>query len=180
LTYEPLAISDAETINKWIADAVAAAAYVVHVKHEPRTAGTDLGRVARRALLATIVIAAMSCGRYDSPTSPTACSDISGTYDVSYQGMCNASQYPSQWVLVEEACAVRSNVNPDNPTVSGSVSSSRVHLVMRNGFTTCMYQLQGDGQFDGTTIRATLTGSVSGPCCSGQESLTVVAVRRKT
>jgi hypothetical protein len=135
----------------------------------------------RRLLIALALLNIVSCN-HDAPTAPTVtgtCANVSGAYDVAIQGACKHDQYPKEWVLVQDACSVRSNVLPDLPTVSGTVKGNVVHLVMQNGFIACTYHLEGDGQFDGQTIHATVSGQVDGPCCgSKQETLTIVAVRR--
>lgn len=120
----------------------------------------------------------VACGR-DLPSSPsTACRDLSGVYDVTYDSVCS-SQYPTQWTLVQNDCNVQTQLQADTPTVTGIVHGSTAHLTMKNGFTTCQYQLEGDAQFDGRTIRGSLSGSVSGPCCGiRDETLQLTAIRR--
>ena len=119
------------------------------------------------------------CG-HDLPTSPSAtCSDVSGVYDVTYQGGVCSSQYPSQWTLVQSACTVQTQMFPDMPTVNGTVNGTTVHLRMNNGFTACLYQLEGDAQLDGRTLRGRVSGKISGPCCGDRnESLQFTATRR--
>ena len=113
-------------------------------------------------------------------TSGGGCVDLSGTYDVTYTSTsCPTNIYLAMWQLNQSGCAFRTPPFPDVPSVSGTVNGSAVMLSLRNGFTACIYQLDGSGQFDGKTLRATVAGDVSGPCCSGtSESLHIVAVRR--
>ncbi len=126
-----------------------------------------------------LVIAACGDRTPTSPSaSPSSCADLSGTWDVTYQGAC-PSQYPTQWTLQQTTCDLQSPIMPDMPTVGGTVKGNAVHLRMVNGFTSCLYDLEGDGQFDGQAIRAQLSGRISGPCCGDrQETLMVFAVRR--
>jgi hypothetical protein len=136
--------------------------------------------ILRNLLLGGAMFAIAACGK-TTPTSPSAngsCVDLSGTYDVTYQGQC-PTQYPKQWTLQQTMCDAHTAIAPDAPIVTGTVKGNAVHLQMQNGFTACLYTLEGDGQFDGQAIRAQLSGKTSGPCCGDQqEALTVVAVRR--
>jgi hypothetical protein len=126
------------------------------------------------------MFAIAACGKTTptSPSSNSSCVDVSGVYDVVYQGVC-PSQYLKQWTLQQSGCSIQTPIAPDLPTVTGTMNGKSVHLVMQNGFTACLYHLEGDGQFDGQTIRAQVSGKISGPCCGDQqETLSIVAVRR--
>ncbi len=132
-----------------------------------------------RTVLVLLLLTACSA---QSPTVPSPnvgpCVDVSGTYDVTYQSAC-ATEYPKQWTLQQSGCDLHSAVAPDMPIVTGSVKGTTVQLVMHNGFTACLYDLTGDGQFDGQAIHAKVAGKVSGPCCGDRTDLvTVVATRR--
>ena len=150
----------------------------------PYSAGANRISAARKIPAmrrSTLLLLALSLACSDSPTAPTGCADFSGTWDVTYQGSCPTNNYPPVWDLQQEGCSVHSRVMPDVPSVTGTAQGSTIGLAMSNGFTTCLYQLAGDGHLDGQTIRATLSGSVSGPCCSTRSSDTVqvVAIRRR-
>lgn len=135
-----------------------------------------MARLVRTALCLLVLL---SCS--ESPTTPTSgCADFSGVYDVTYQGSCPGDTYPKTWELQQEGCAVHTPLVADAPSVNGTAQSSTITLMLRNGFTACLYQLNGTGRLDGGTIRATLAGNVSGPCCGlRSESVQVVATRRR-
>lgn len=122
----------------------------------------------------------MACDR-GSPTAPSAnggpCVDVSGTYDVTYQSAC-ATQYPKQWTIEQSGCDIHSAVSPDMPILTGSVKGTTVQIVMHNGFSSCLYDLAGGGQFDGAAIRAKVAGKVSGPCCGDRTDLVSVVATR--
>jgi hypothetical protein len=133
----------------------------------------------RRSTLLVLALT-LACG--ESPTAPTSgCSDFSGIWDVTYQGSCPNNNYSSVWELQQEGCTVHSRVMPDAPSVTGTAQGSTISLAMSNGFTSCLYQLAGNGRLDGQTVRATLSGRVSGPCCPTRtdDTVQVVAVRRR-
>ena len=133
-----------------------------------------------RRLSLFVLFLLLACS--ESPTGPTSgCSDFSGIWDVTYQGSCPTNNYPPVWELQQEGCSVHTRVMPDVPGVAGTAQGSTISLAMSNGFTNCLYQLAGNGRLDGQTLRATLSGNVSGPCCSTRSSDTVqvVAVRRR-
>src|SRR5438132_742221 len=102
----------------------------------------------------------------DTPTSPTTsgCSSFAGVYTVSYEGSCT-KQYLHEWTLVQSGCDVHMPILPDYPTVNGWARGNTLHLTMRNGFTRCEYQLEGDAILSGRILRGTVSGSTSGPCC---------------
>lgn len=107
------------------------------------------------------------------------CVDLSGTWDVHYQGSCPTNGYLSTWQLEQSGCAARVNINPDLPTVSATVSGTTVQISMRNGFIACTYHLDGTGTVSNGVITAVLSGPVSGPCCQGsEETVQVVATKR--
>jgi len=116
---------------------------------------------------------------HDTPTSPSSgCVNLAGVWDVSYQGSCT-TQYPKQWTLVQSGCDVHTQMLADIPTVDGSARGNALHLIMRNGFINCQYQLEGDASFDGRTLRGSVSGPTSGPCCgSGNATVQFIAVRK--
>jgi hypothetical protein len=133
----------------------------------------------KRSLAAATTVLLLACNR-DLPTTPTTtgCSNFAGVYEVSYDGTCT-SQYPKQWTLVQDACEVHTQLVADAPTLTGTARGNTLHLTMRNGFINCQYQLEGDAAFDGRTLRGTVSGPTSGPCCgSGNATVQFTAVRR--
>jgi len=118
-------------------------------------------------------------GRGRAVVPPAGCVDLSGIYDVVYEGGCPTSGYLTSWELRQNGCAFVANINPDLPSVRGTVKGSTINLSLRNGFVACMYTLDGAGTVSSGVIRATLTGPTSGPCCgSGIDTVTLVATRR--
>ncbi len=132
----------------------------------------------KRSLVTAVATMLLACNR-DLPTTPTSgCSNFAGVYEVSYIGSCT-SQYPKQWTLVQNGCEVQTQVVPDAPTLGGTARGNTLHFRMRNGFINCQYQLEGDAAFDGRTLRGTVSGQTSGPCCgSGNATIQFTAVRR--
>ncbi len=146
--------------------------------HKSSISNLKLDFMKRFAFVA--LLAAIACSSH-SPTAPSAnggpCVDVSGTYSVTYQSAC-ASEYPKQWVIQQSGCDIHTQIVPDTPILSGSVKGTTVQIVMHNGFTNCLYDLAGDGQFDGQSIRAQVAGKVSGPCCGDRtDMVSIVAVR---
>jgi hypothetical protein len=130
------------------------------------------------SFLAIATIAFANCGRTLPTSSSRSCSDVSGVYDVTYASSCS-DQYLRQWTLIQSGCNVHTQLLADAPTLTGVAHSGSLHLVMLNGFTTCLYQLEGDAQFDGRTLRGQASGKVSGPCCGDRnELIEFTAVRR--
>jgi hypothetical protein len=118
-------------------------------------------------------------GRGRAVAPPAGCVDLSGINDVVYEGHCPTSGYLTSWDLRQNGCTFSANINPDLPAVRGTVKGSTVNLSLRNGFTACMYTLDGVGTVSSGVIRATLTGPTSGPCCgSGIDTVTLVATKR--
>jgi hypothetical protein len=152
----------------------------------------------------TFSILAIGCGR-DLPTSPTSgrhqspiqeqvnaasgrrravtgvrpCVDLSGTWDVHYQGICPTDGYPNIWQLEQTGCAAHTVITPDVPAVSGTIDGSTVRLSMRNGFVACTYQLDGTGTASNGVITAVVSGPVSGPCCQGPNDTVQLVARRR-
>lgn len=126
-----------------------------------------------------VVPEATRVGRGRAVVPPAACADLSGIYDVVYEGHCPAAGYLKSWELQQNGCAIVVNINPDLPSVRGTVKGSAIDLSMRNGFTACAYTLDGTGTVSNGVIRATLTGPTSGPCCgSGIDTVSLVATKR--
>ena len=118
-------------------------------------------------------------GRGRAVVPPAGCVDVSGIYDVVYEGHCPTGVYLTSWELRRNGCAISANINPDMPSVRGTVKGSAIDLSLRNGFTACMYALDGTGTVSNGVIRATLTGPTSGPCCgSGVDTVSLVATKR--
>jgi hypothetical protein len=113
---------------------------------------------------------------------PTSCVSLAGTFDVTEfrsDANCPTENYQRQWTFEQKGCTATQPLFPDMPSVNAEVRGSQVSLHMRNGFIACLYDLHGAGALDGNTIRATVEGPVSGPCCgTKQETLHIVAVRR--
>ena len=118
-------------------------------------------------------------GRGRAVVPPASCVDLSGIYDVTYEGHCPTSGYLTSWELRQNGCAFFANINPDLPNVQGTVKGSTINLSLRNGFTACMYTLDGTGTVSNGVIRATLSGPTSGPCCgSGIDNVSLVAAKQ--
>ena len=118
-------------------------------------------------------------GRVHAVSPPAGCVDLSGFYDVRYEGGCPNSGYLTSWELRQNGCSFSANANPDVPSVRGSVTRSTVKLSLRNGFVACTYTLDGTGTVSNGVIRATVTGTTDGPCCgSRSDTVSLVATRR--
>jgi hypothetical protein len=114
-------------------------------------------------------------------SGPAQCADLSGTWDVRYQGSCPDNAYPSVWIVEQTGCVARLPFVPDVPTVNFIVKGTTVDLTMRNGFINCEYQLAGSGTVSNGVITATVSGPVSGPspCCQGPTAtVQLVATKR--
>jgi hypothetical protein len=119
-------------------------------------------------------------GRVRAVVPPAGCVDLSGFYDVRYEGGCATRGYLTSWELRQNGCEFFANSNPDLPDVRGTVRGSTVNLSLRNGFTTCTYALNGTGTVSNGVIRATVTGPTDGPCCgSGIDTVSLVATKRQ-
>ena len=133
----------------------------------------------RTAQKAQSLTEAIHAGRVHAVSPPAGCVDLSGFYDVRYEGGCPTSGYLTSWELRQNGCSFSMNVNPDLPNVRGSVTRSTVKLSLRNGFIACTYTLDGTGTVSNGVIRATLTGTTDGPCCgSRSDTVSLVAIRR--
>jgi hypothetical protein len=118
-------------------------------------------------------------GRVRAVAPPAGCVDLSGFYDVRYEGGCPTSGYLTSWELRQNGCEFSANINPDLPSVRGRVTGSTVNLSLRNGFIRCTYSLNGTGTISNGVIRATVTGPTDGPCCgSGIDTVSLVATKR--
>ena len=118
-------------------------------------------------------------GRVRAVAPPAGCVNLSGFYDVRYEGGCPTSGYLTSWELRQNGCEFSANVNPDLPSVRGRVTGSAVSLSLRNGFIRCTYSLDGTGTVANGVIRATVTGPTDGPCCgSGIDTVSLVATKR--
>ncbi|HYM61701.1 MAG TPA: hypothetical protein VEZ11_12520 [Thermoanaerobaculia bacterium] len=121
-------------------------------------------------------------GRRRVANPAPSCVSVAGTFDVidfQSDANCPTDNYQRQWTFEQRGCTATEPIFPDAPAVNAEVRGSQVTLHMRNGFIACLYDLQGTGVIEGNTIRATVTGPVSGPCCgTKQETLHIVAVRR--
>jgi hypothetical protein len=125
------------------------------------------------------VTEAVRPGRVRAVAPPAGCVDVSGFYDVGYEGGCPTRGYLTRWELRQNGCEFFANINPDFPNVRGTVRGSTVNLLLRNGFTTCTYTLNGTGTVSNGVIRATVTGPTDGPCCgSGTDTVSLVATKR--
>jgi len=125
------------------------------------------------------VAEATRAGRVRAVTPPAGCIDLSGFYDVRYEGGCPTSGYLTSWELRQNGCEFSANANPDLPNVRGRVTGSAVTLSLRNGFISCTYSLDGTGTVSNGVIRAKVTGPTDGPCCvSGIDTLSLVATKR--
>jgi hypothetical protein len=158
------------------------------------------------AAVLTLSILTIGCGQ-DLPTSPSGsqhrlvvpqqtqssntrrraafsgsagpCVDLSGIWDVRYQGSCPTDGYLSTWQLEQTGCSAHVNINPDLPTVSCAIAGSTVKVSMRNGFIDCTYQLEGTGTVSNGALTAVVSGPVGGPCCPGpNETVRLVATKR--
>src|SRR5438132_84732 len=63
-------------------------------------------------------------GRVRAVVPPAGCVDLSGIYDVVYEGGCPTGGYLTSWELRQDVCAFVANINPDFPTVRGTVRES--------------------------------------------------------
>jgi hypothetical protein len=123
--------------------------------------------------------AATHPGRARAVSPPAGCVDVSGFYDVRYEGGCPTGGYLTSWELRQNGCEFSANVNPDLPNVRGHVTGSAVSLSMTNGFISCTYSLEGTGTVSNGVIRAKVTGPTDGPCCgSGIDTVSLVATKR--
>jgi hypothetical protein len=122
---------------------------------------------------------AIRVGRSRAVSPPAGCIDLSGFYDVRYDGGCPTSGYLTSWELRQNGCEFSANINPDLPTVRGRVTGSTVSLSLRNGFIRCTYSLDGTGTVANGVIRATVTGPIDGPCCGSKiDTVSLVATKR--
>jgi hypothetical protein len=153
----------------------------------------------------TLAILSIGCRRDSLPTSPGApqaasmqapvrtdtprrravypgppqCADLSGTWDVRYQGSCPTDGYLSTWEVTQTGCVAHLPLFPDVPTVNFVVKGTSVELTMRNGFINCEYHLEGTGTVSNGVITAVVSGPVSGPCCKEPtETVQLVATKR--
>jgi hypothetical protein len=133
---------------------------------------------ARTSASASVAGDAHGGGRRRAVVSGPQCVDLSGVWDVQYQGTCRTDIYMSVWSIGQSGCSVHTPIVPDIPIVSGTVRGSSVDLSLRNGFTVCQYQLDGAGQAASGVITATVSGPVSGCCDAKSETLHIVATKR--
>jgi len=125
------------------------------------------------------VTEATHAGRVRAVSPPAGCVDLSGFYDVRYEGGCPTGGYLTSWELRQNGCEFSIDVNPDLPNVRGRVTGSAVSLSMTNGFIACTYSLDGTGTVSNGVIRAKVTGPTGGPCCgSGIDTVSLVATKR--
>jgi hypothetical protein len=127
---------------------------------------------------APISVDARAGGRRRAVAPGGQCVDLSGVWDVRYQGSCRTDIYMTVWTFAQSGCNVHTPFAADIPIVSGAVSGNSVELAMRNGFTVCQYQLDGAGQVTNGVITATVSGPVSGCCDATSETLHIVATKR--
>jgi hypothetical protein len=130
--------------------------------------------------------------RTDSPRrravyTGAPCTNVSGTWDVRYQGSCPTNGYLSTWYVVQTGCTARVkidpnspyDIDPDVPQVNFSIKGTTVNLLMLNGFVNCTYHLEGTGTVSNGVITAVVSGPVGGVCCKGpDETVQLVATKR--
>jgi hypothetical protein len=106
------------------------------------------------------------CGGSSSPTEPSSCANIAGTWTIRYANSCGGS-LTDRLTITQNGCTVSGSGSGE--TITGTINGSTgTFRLTYSG--TCSGSGTGTGSISGNTITGTYAAQISGgsACCTGQ------------